>query len=106
MTKTANKTIATAYILSTGKAVFLDENFQWTNNINDAFIADDEKGHELLEYHILKASKSALIVDGYKIGVERMNGTLSPLKMREKFRLMGGPSVAYIPIKNNDLKVA
>lgn len=84
--------IVTANRLDDGLVVFLTADGGWSENINDARIAD---GKEAAEALLAEASAPELdieIVGPYLIDVERQGDRLVPTKYREILRTKG-PSV-------------
>lgn len=84
--------VVTANRLGDGLVVFLTADGGWSENINDARVAD---GKDAAEAFLAQASAPELdvvIVGPYLIDVEQQDGGLVPTKYREVLRTKG-PSV-------------
>ena len=86
--------VLTANRLGDGIAVWLDANGQWTERLQDAFIARHAEAVEAIEEAGRKAFASNLVLDVNVIEVEEKDGQLRPLRLRERIRAEG-PTIAY-----------
>ncbi|MFN7011277.1 MAG: DUF2849 domain-containing protein [Allorhizobium sp.] len=86
--------VLTANRLRDGIAVWLDANGQWTERLQDAFIARHAEAVEAIEEAGRKAFASNLVLDVNVIEVEEKDGQLRPLRLRERIRAEG-PTIAY-----------
>lgn len=86
--------VLTANRLSDGIAVWLDASGQWTEKLQDAFVARHVEAESALENTGKQALADNLVVDVNIIDVEERNGTLWPLRLRERIRAEG-PTMAY-----------
>ena len=80
--------VASANRLSDGVVVFLDDAGQWTPRLDQAALARDGRGAELL----LERARveGASVVDPFLVAVsEDDDGTVTPLSLREKIRASG-----------------
>lgn len=86
--------VLTANRLSDGIAVWLDASGRWTEKLQDAFVARHAEAESALENTGKQALADNLVVDVNIIDVEERNGTLWPLRLRERIRAEG-PTMAY-----------
>ena len=86
--------VLTANRLGDGIAVWLDANGQWTERLQDAFVARHAEAVEALESAGRSAFASNVVLDVNIIDVEEKNGQLRPLRLRERIRAEG-PTIAY-----------
>lgn len=86
--------VLTANRLGDGIAVWLDANGQWTERLQDAFVARHAEAVEALEGAGRRAFASNIVLDVNVIDVEEKNGQLRPLRLRERIRAEG-PTIAY-----------
>lgn len=86
--------VLTANRLSDGIAVWLDANGQWTERLQDAFVARHAEAVAAIEDAGRKAFVSNVVLDVNIIDVEEKNGQLRPLRLRERIRAEG-PTIAY-----------
>ena len=80
--------VASANRLSDGVGVFLDDAGQWTPRLDQAALARDGRGAEIL----LERARveGASVVDPFLVAVsEDDDGTVTPLSLREKIRASG-----------------
>ena len=80
--------VASANRLSDGVVVFLDYAGQWTPRLDQAALARDGRGAEIL----LERARveGASVVDPFLVAVsEDDDGTVTPLSLREKIRASG-----------------
>lgn len=80
--------VASANRLADGVVVFLDEAGGWTERLEKAALARDERSSELL---LARAkAEGASVVDPFLVAVsEEEDGTIVPLSLREKIRASG-----------------
>ena len=86
--------VLTANRLTDGIAVWLDASGQWTDRLQDAFVARHAEAVEALEAAGQQAFASNLVVDVNVIEIEEKDGKLHPLRLRERIRAEG-PTIAY-----------
>jgi hypothetical protein len=86
--------VLTANRLTDGIAVWLDANGQWTERLQEAFVARHAEAVEALETAGKQAFASNLVVDVNVIEIEEKGGKLRPLRLRERIRAEG-PTIAY-----------
>ncbi|MBW8321550.1 MAG: DUF2849 domain-containing protein [Arenimonas sp.] len=86
--------VLTANRLGDGIAVWLDANGQWTERLQDAFVARHAEAVEALEGAGRQAFAGNIVIDVNVIDVEEKNGQLRPLRLRERIRAEG-PTIAY-----------
>lgn len=86
--------VLTANRLGDGIAVWLDANGQWTEKLQDAFVARHAEAIAALEEAGRKAFTSNLVLDVNVIDVEEKEGVLWPLRLRERIRAEG-PTIVY-----------
>lgn len=86
--------ILTANRLSDGEVVWLAADHSWTIDIADAAIAGDAVAEEKL----LRAGTAAFlkneVLDVDLIDIELVDGTIRPLRLRERIRATGPTSLA------------
>jgi len=80
--------VASANRLVDGMVVWLDEAGQWTDRLEQAAMARDERSAEIL---LDRAQAEAFsVVDPFLVAVvEDEGGTIEPLSLREKIRASG-----------------
>jgi hypothetical protein len=86
--------VLTANRLTDGIAVWLDANGQWTERLQDAFVARHTEAVDALEVAGKQAFASNIVVDVNVIDIEEKDGLLRPLRLRERIRAEG-PTIAY-----------
>lgn len=86
--------VLTANRLSDGISVWLDAAGNWVRSLQDAFIARHAEAVTALEATGKQAFEDNKVVDANVVDVEEVNGTLRPLRMRERIRAEG-PSIPY-----------
>lgn len=86
--------VLTANRLGDGIAVWLDANGQWTERLQEAFVARHAEAVAALEEAGRKAFASNIVLDVNVIEVEEKDGKLRPLRLRERIRAEG-PTIAY-----------
>lgn len=84
--------VVTANRLGDGLVVFLTAQGGWSENINDARVADGEDAAEAMLAEASAPELDVVIVGPYLIDVEQQDGGLVPTKYREVLRTKG-PSV-------------
>lgn len=86
--------VLTANRLGDGIAVWLDANGQWTERLQEAFVARHAEAVAALEEAGRRAFASNIVLDVNVIEVEEKDGKLRPLRLRERIRAEG-PTIAY-----------
>lgn len=86
--------VLTANRLSDGISVWLDASGNWVESLQQAFIARHAEAVSALEATGKLAFDDNKVVDANVVDVEEVNGTLRPLRMRERIRAEG-PSIPY-----------
>lgn len=86
--------VLTANRLKDGVAVWLDAAGNWTEDLQDAFVARHSEAVIALEDTGRKAFADNLVLDVNVVDVEERDGKLWPLRLRERIRA-GGPTIAY-----------
>ncbi|WP_312361777.1 DUF2849 domain-containing protein [Ensifer sp.] len=86
--------VLTANRLSDGISVWLDASGNWVEQLQQAFIARHAEAVTALEETGKLAFEDNKVVDANVVDVEEVNGTLRPLRMRERIRAEG-PSIPY-----------
>ncbi|HAY50155.1 DUF2849 domain-containing protein [Thalassospira sp.] len=84
--------VVTANRLDDGLVVFLTAQGGWSENINDARVADGKDAAEAMLAEASAPELDVVIVGPYLIDVEQQDGGLVPTKYREVLRTKG-PSV-------------
>jgi hypothetical protein len=87
--------LLTANRLSDGEAVWYADGL-WVETIAEALIAHDKESAEALEAIGNKALADNLVVDVNLIDIEVIDGTIHPIRLRERIRAAG-------PTIRNDL---
>ena len=86
--------LITANHLADGLVVLLTADGGWSYRLADARVIADAELDEALRY--AKAQHEALIVvDPYEIEATVENGLPVPVRLRERIRAAGGPTVTY-----------
>jgi len=75
-----------------GVAVWLGPDGGWVEDISDAEIVRDKEGEARLEQLGQEAVAKNLVLDIELVDVEIVDGTVRPLRLRERIRAMG-PSI-------------
>lgn len=88
--------VLTANRLTDGIAVWLDANGAWVTSLQDALVARHAEAVTALEEIGKKAYADNKVVDVNVIEVQETNGTLWPLRLRERIRAQG-PTMEYAP---------
>ncbi|QRM55452.1 DUF2849 domain-containing protein [Sinorhizobium sp. BG8] len=86
--------VLTANRLSDGISVWLDAAGNWSESLQDAFVARHKEAVDALEATGKQAFADNKVVDANVIDVEEVGGILRPLRMRERIRAEG-PSIDY-----------
>lgn len=86
--------VLTANRLGDGIAVWLDASGQWTENLQDAFVARHAEAEAALENAGREAFVSNIVVDVNVVEVDERDGILRPQRLRERIRALG-PTIAY-----------
>ena len=77
----------TANDLRSGKVVYLNPQFLWTNHLSKALVSDDVDLIEKMKQAAYRDDKSNLVVGVYMIDVDTTSRL--PARYREKFRMQG-----------------
>jgi hypothetical protein len=78
--------VVTANRLLDGIVVYLAPDGSWTESLDHARLAETEAETKALEDEAAKAVKERQVVAVYPMPVERHNGSLAPLSVRERIR--------------------
>ena len=81
-------------LLDEASAEWLDASGQWTERLQEAFVARHAEAVDALEAAGKQAFASNLVVDVNVIEIEEKDGKLRPLRLRERIRAEG-PTIAY-----------
>ena len=88
--------VLTANRLTDGIAVWLNANGEWTTSLQEALVARHGEAVAALEEIGKKAYSDNKVVDVNVVDVQETNGTLWPLRLRERIRAQG-PTMEYAP---------
>jgi hypothetical protein len=91
--------VATANRLGDGAVVFLTKTAKWSEYIDNAIVALEPQAAAALGEHGKVAEASNHVTGSYVIDVERRDGRVLPLHIRERIRALGptvGNSAATI----------
>jgi hypothetical protein len=86
--------VLTANRLADGIAVWLDAGGAWNERLQDALVARHAEAVTSLEAIGKRDFSANLVVDVNIVEVEEVNGTLRPLRLRERIRA-AGPTMDY-----------
>ncbi|WP_137128876.1 DUF2849 domain-containing protein [Rhizobium sp. FY34] len=86
--------VLTANRLSDGIAVWLDAAGTWNERLQDALVARHAEAIASLEAIGKRDFSANLVVDVNIVEVEEVNGSLRPLRLRERIRA-AGPTMEY-----------
>ncbi len=81
--------VATANRLSDGAVVFLTPAAVWSTDIDSAVVAVEPQAAAALGEHGKQAEAANHVTGSYVIDVERRDGRVSPLHIRERIRARG-----------------
>ena len=84
--------VLTANRLRDGQVVYLAEDDTWSEQLQDAIVADTDEMAKTLLALGARATEAHLVVDAYLFAVNIENGRILPLSRREQIRA-AGPSV-------------
>ena len=84
--------VLTASLLAGGTVVFLARNGRWSDAIDDAAVALEPVALEALERRGREAEAANVVTGAYLVEVERRDGRVLPVHIRERIRVLG-PSV-------------
>jgi hypothetical protein len=90
--RSTGSSILTANRLSDGRAVFLDFEGAWNENIDIALVARTTGEIAELEARGAFDAGQNIIVEPYLVEVREIDGRLEPVRQRERVRA-GGPSI-------------
>ena len=88
--------VLTANRLADGISVWLDASGNWVESFQDAFGARQSEAGAAQEATGKPTFDENKVVDVNVVDVEEVDGTLRPLRMRERIRAEG-PSIPYAP---------
>ena len=91
--------VATANRLSDGAVVFLTRAAKWSEYIDNAVVAVEPQAAAALGEHGKAAEAANHVTGSYVIDVERRDGRVLPLHIRERIRALGptvGDSAATV----------
>lgn len=91
--------VVTANRLSDGAVVFLTPAAVWSKDIDSAVMAVEPQAAAALGEHGKRAEAANHVTGSYVIDVERLNGRILPVHIRERIRALG-------PTVGNSLKEA
>ncbi len=81
--------VATANRLSDGAVVFLTRAAKWSEYIDNAVVAVEPQAAAALGEHGKQAEAANHVTGSYVIDVERRDGRVLPLQIRERIRALG-----------------
>ncbi len=87
--------VITANDLRGGLVVFLDQNGGWTLKIAEARVIEDGPDLEEATAYAKAQHDARIVVEPYPIDVKVTDGVPVPVRIREKIRADGGPTVVY-----------
>ncbi|MFQ5953602.1 MAG: DUF2849 domain-containing protein [Kiloniellales bacterium] len=85
--------VVTANRLRDGLVVFLAEGDGWSLSLTDARVADEPEEAEAIMAVAEQAAVDRIVVGPYLIDVTADNGTVRPVRYRERIRASGGPTI-------------
>ena len=88
--------VLTANRLADGISVWLDASGNWVESLQDAVVARQAGAVAAREATGKRSFGENKVVDVNVVDVEEVDGTLRPLRMRERIRAEG-PSIPYAP---------
>ena len=90
-----NGHVLTANRLSDGLVVFLTPANTWSEQINEAVLAQEPLAIGGLEKRGQEFEAANLVTGAYLVEAERLEGSITPTHVRERIRA-SGPTVAYL----------
>jgi len=84
--------VLTASLLAGGTVVFLARNGRWSDSVDEAAVALEPVAVEALERRGREAEAANVVTGAYLVEVERREGRVLPVHIRERIRVLG-PSV-------------
>ncbi len=87
--------VLTANRLADGLVVFLTPANTWSEDIDDAVLAQEEKAASALEQRGHDFEAANLVTGAYMVEAQRTGATVTPTHVRERIRACG-PTVAYL----------
>jgi uncharacterized protein DUF2849 len=78
--------VVTANRLTDGVVVYLAAGGEWTEEIANARVADDEAETKALEAEAEAAARDRVVVSVYPMPVALKDGAIDPLSVRERIR--------------------
>ncbi len=91
--------VVTANRLRDGLVVFLAEGDGWSLALADARVADGTQAAAAILAVAEQAADDRIVVEPYLIDVTADNGTVRPVRYRERIRADGGPT--FDPLQTN-----
>lgn len=85
--------VATANALTSGSVVFRTADGDWSVDIADAIVAESTEAGDDLLAGAANDVAADLIVEPYLIDIDRVDGALRPLLLRERIRALRGPTI-------------
>lgn len=85
--------VATANALRSGSVVFRTADGDWSVDIADAVLAESAGEGDALLAGSARDVAADLIVEPYLVDVDRVDGGLRPLLLRERIRALRGPTI-------------
>ncbi len=79
----------TANRLDDGRVVFFTPDGDWSPAIDRAALASGPAAEELFEAEAARALAANLVADAYLFEVERIDGHIRPVHIRERIRTLG-----------------
>lgn len=87
--------VLTANRLTDGLVVFLTPANTWSEEIDDAVLAQEAQAASALETRGQDFEAANLVTGAYLVEAERLAGAIIPVHVRERIRACG-PTVAYL----------
>ena len=87
--------VLTANRLSDGLVVFLTPANTWSEQIDEAVLAQEPLANAGLEKRGQEFEAANLVTGAYLVEAERSEGAITPIHVRERIRA-SGPTVAYL----------
>lgn len=85
--------VVTANRLDDGVVVFLDSNDRWSVNLTDARAFDSATADADIETETRPLVNTEKVVSVYVMAVDRVDGLLTPISVRERIRAAHRPSI-------------
>ena len=81
--------VLTANQVTDGEVVFFTAGRDWSLTISDALVAEDEADVAFLDEHLRLAEAGTDVTDAYLFDVERVEGVVRAIHIRERIRTLG-----------------